>query len=267
MALAAVTPRWKARGFYAAAVSDDDEVGVHPIQPGETNWLEFSAGDVTIRSKPGMQSDSQSTRASLLFRLRDTHNAEAWQQFVEIYGPITLGFCRRQGLQDADAADVSQEVMRAVSRSMETFEYDRQRGRFRNWLLTVTRSKLNNFLNSRRRQPEPHGNTSLQNLMDQEPGSDEQSNWDTEYHGRLFQWAAEQVRPSIQEATWLAFWRTAIEEQDASKVAAELHLSVGAVYVAKSRVLARLREKILEVDEQAAFTPPSDQRDRVRPPA
>ena len=78
-----------------------------------------------------MQADTQSTRASLLLRLRDARNAEAWEQFVEIYTPIVFGFSRNQGLQDADAADVTQEVMRAVARAMEKFEYDRQRGKSR----------------------------------------------------------------------------------------------------------------------------------------
>jgi RNA polymerase sigma-70 factor (ECF subfamily) len=201
-----------------------------------------------------MQADAQSTRHSLLIRLRDARNTEAWEQFVEVYTPIVYGFSRNQGLQDADAADVTQEVMRAVARSMEKFEYDRQRGKFRNWLLTVTRSKLSNFFSSRQRQHEPHGNTSIQDLMDREPSLAERSSWDSEYHGRLFHWAAEQLRPTIQESTWQAFWRTTIGEEDAPKVAAELHLSVGAVYVAKSRVLARLKQKIQDVDEEAEGT-------------
>ena len=201
-----------------------------------------------------MQADAQSTRASLLFRLRDARNAEAWEQFAAIYSPIIFGFCRNQGLQDADAADVTQEVMRAVARSMEKFEYDRQRGKFRNWLLTVTRSKLSNFFGSRQRQHEPRGNTAIQDLLDREPSLAVQSSWDTEYHGRLFHWAAKQLRPTIQESTWQAFWRTTIADEDASKVAAELNLSVGAVYVAKSRVLARLKQKIQEVDEEAEGT-------------
>jgi len=198
-----------------------------------------------------MQADPQSTRASLLLRLRDVDNAQAWEQFAEIYSPIVFGFCRNQGLQDADAADVSQEVMRTVARAMEKFEYDRQRGKFRNWLLTVTRSKLSNFFSSRQRQHEPHGNSTIQDLMDREPTATEQSSWDTEYHGRLFHWAADQLRPTIQDSTWQAFWRTTMGEEDAANVAAELKLSVGAVYVAKSRVLARLKAKILEVDEEA----------------
>lgn len=201
-----------------------------------------------------MPETAQATRASLLLQLRDARNAGAWEQFVEIYTPIIYGFCRNQGLQDADAADVTQEVMRTVARTMEKFEYDRQRGKFRNWLLTVTRSKLSNFFSSRQRQLEPHGHTSIQDLLDREPSPPEQSSWDTEYHGRLFHWAAEQLRPTVQESTWQAFWRTTIGDEEASKVAAELKLSVGAVYVAKSRVLARLKQKIQEVDEETQAT-------------
>jgi RNA polymerase sigma-70 factor (ECF subfamily) len=202
-----------------------------------------------------MQPNAQTTRGTLLLRLRDVRNAEAWEQFVEIYSPIVYGFCRNQGLQDADASDVCQEVLRAVTKAMETFEYDRQRGKFRNWLLTVTRSKLSNFFNSRQRKHEPRGDTSLQRLLDSAPTPQEKKSWDTEYHGRLFHWAAEQVKPSIQETTWQAFWRTTIDEEDALKVAAELHIGIGSVYTAKSRVLSRLKEKIREVDEEAESLP------------
>lgn len=84
-----------------------------------------------------------------------------------------LWFCCRQGLQEADAADVSQEVMRAVVRAMETFECDPQRGKFRNWLLTVVRSKMNNLLARRQRQPEPSGQSTVAALVDQQasPGN------------------------------------------------------------------------------------------------
>ena len=196
------------------------------------------------------------TRASLLLRVRDPQDAGAWDQFVGIYGPIIRGFCRARGLQEADAADVSQEVMKAVARAMEKFQYDRQQGKFRNWLLTVTRNKLNNFFARHQRQPEPAGNTVVRDLIDREPTEAEQSNWDREYHGRLFQWAADQVRPTVQETTWQAFWRTTIDQEDGAKVAAELKLSVGAVYVAKSRVLARLKAKIQSLDEESELPAP-----------
>jgi RNA polymerase sigma-70 factor (ECF subfamily) len=202
-----------------------------------------------------IQMDPQPTRASLLLKLRDTKNADAWEQFAHVYTPIVYGFCRKQGLQDADASDVSQEVMRAVARAMQQFEYDHNRGKFRSWLLTVTRSKLSNFFRSRQRQPEPHGNTSIQNLLDREPTPVERSTWDAEYHRRLFHWAADQVKPTVQSSSWQAFWRTTIDQEDPTSVAADLKLTVGALYVAKSRVLAKLKEKIQSIDEAADVSP------------
>ena len=213
--------------------------------------MDMPSAGVHVRLSSTLQESTQSTRASLLLQLRDARNSAAWDQFAEIYSPIVFGFCRNQGLQDADAADVSQEVMRAVALAMEKFEYDRQRGKFRNWLLTVTRSKLNNFFSSRQRRDVARGNTSIQNLIDRAPTAGEQSSWDKEYHGRLFHWACEQVKPTVQESSWQAFWRTTMDQDEAAAVAADLKLSVGAVYVAKSRVLARLRENIQSVDEGA----------------
>jgi RNA polymerase sigma-70 factor (ECF subfamily) len=198
-----------------------------------------------------MNSDAQTTRPSLLLRLRDTGNADAWEQFVDIYTPLIYGFCRQRGLQEADAADVAQEVMRAVARAMERFEYNSNRGKFRNWLLTVVRSKLNNFLASRQRAPDPAGQTAIQTLLEREPTPAEQSDWDAEYYRRIFHWAAARVRPDFQESTWKAFWRSAVEQQDGRTVAEELGLSLGAVYVAKSRVLARLKEEIRLVDAES----------------
>jgi RNA polymerase sigma-70 factor (ECF subfamily) len=197
---------------------------------------------------PHPDGDAQATRASLLLRLRDAQDAEAWEQFVAIYTPLIYWFCCRQGLQEADAADVCQEVMRTVVRAMETFEYDPQRGKFRNWLLTVVRNKIYDHRVSQQRQPEPSGQSTVQALADQQAAPADESDWDTEYYRCVFQWAVERIRPSFKEATWQAFWRTAIDEQDGQAVAESLGLSLGAVYVAKSRVLARLREELQAVD-------------------
>ena len=89
------------------------------------------------------------TRASLLVRLRDGHDREAWRQFVELYAPLVYSFARQRGLQDADAADLMQDVLRAVVMNAGRLDYDPRRGTFRAWLYTVTRNKLANFLESR----------------------------------------------------------------------------------------------------------------------
>ena len=202
-----------------------------------------------------MKNDALLTRPTLLLRMRDSRDQAAWEQFVEIYTPLVYGFCRQRGLQDADAEDVCQDVMRTVARGAGQFEYDPARGKFRNWLLTVVRSKMANFFASRQRQPDPAGPTTLQQLAESEPGADEQSEWDARYHRHIFQWACERIRAEFQEATWQAFWKTTVEDRDGKEVADGLNMSVGAVYVAKSRVLARLRQEIEFVEAEDTLGP------------
>src|SRR5207245_5257494 len=89
--------------------------------------------------------ESPITRPSLLVRLRDARDELAWSQFVEIYAPLVYGFARKHGLQDADAADVTQDVLRSVAGAAKKLEYDPQRGSFRGWLFTVVRNRLRDF--------------------------------------------------------------------------------------------------------------------------
>ena len=97
-------------------------------------------------------SDVPETRLSLLLRLRDRGDSDAWTRFVDLYGPLVYGLARRHGLGDADAADRMQEVLLAVARGVES--YDARRGPFRNWLYTVTMNKLRSFWKSRRSDPD-----------------------------------------------------------------------------------------------------------------
>jgi RNA polymerase sigma-70 factor (ECF subfamily) len=138
--------------------------------------------------------------------------------------------------------------MRSVAGAIRKFDYDPQRGKFRTWLLTVTRSKLNNFFAKQQRQPLGAGPSTLANLVDaREMADDLEEHWNRQYYERLFDWAADKVRPEIDKSTWQAFWETAMERRPGEEVAARLSMSVGAVYVAKSRTLARLKEIIASV--------------------
>jgi RNA polymerase sigma factor (sigma-70 family) len=190
------------------------------------------------------------TRPSLLVRIRDAGDRAAWVQFVEIYAPLVYRFARGRGLQDADAADLTQEVLQAVAGARRRLEYDPQRGTFRGWLFTVARNRLHNFLARQRRFARHHTQPADGQELEACPDTREEEWWEQEHRRRLFDWAAGRVRGGFQERTWRAFWATAVEGRSAGEVAGALGMSVGAVYVARSRVLARLREEIHEVTDE-----------------
>ena len=194
--------------------------------------------------------DSPQTRASLLVQIRDGANDGAWREFVGLYGPIVYGFARNRGLQDADAADLMQDVMRSVSSTIGRLDYDPSRGTFRGWLFTITRNKIFNFLAARRIRPQGSGGTSMNQRLethaDEDSGADA---WETEYQRRLAALAMRRIQSEFQENTWRAFRMTAVEGLGAAEVASQVGLSAGAVYVAKSRVLARLKEEVQRMQE------------------
>ena len=193
--------------------------------------------------------DSPPTRGSLILRLADGRDARSWAQFVDIYAPLVFQFARRRGLQDADAADVAQEVLSAVSRAMSRGQYVSGKGTFRGWLLTIARNEVHSLLASRQRREQPGGGTTAQLELAARPGAEEIAAWEADHQQRLFAWAAERVQAEVQPATWQAFQRTAIEGASGEAVAAELGMSIAAVYLAKSRVMKRLREVVREVEE------------------
>ncbi len=187
------------------------------------------------------------TEPTLLIQIRDPDDALAWERFVKLYTPLVFGFCRQRGLQDADASDLSQEVMKTVAQSIHRFDYDQRRGTFRSWLLRVTRNKLLKFFSKLQRLPKATGRTSIQERLEATPSPEETGEWNAAYQRRLFNWAAQEVENEFAPTTWQAFWKTAVENQRSPAVAEELQISLGAVYIAKSRVLARIRKQIATV--------------------
>jgi len=167
---------------------------------------------------------------------------------VEIYGPVVYDYGRRHGLQDADAADLTQEVLRATAGAMSEFRYDPERGSFRSWLFTVARTKRINLVARQARNPLPSRDTETNQRLNEvrANGGDpnEETDWDRALERRLLDWAISRVRGEVTETTLQAFWRTAVAGTGPKTVAEELGMSVGAVYAARSRVLARLRELI-----------------------
>jgi RNA polymerase sigma-70 factor (ECF subfamily) len=190
------------------------------------------------------------TRASLLVRLRDPHDQAAWREFVDLYAPLVYGYARRQGLQHADAADLCQESLLAVSGAINRLEYDARRGLFRNWLFTIVRRRLSNWRRAQAGRPESSNGSRSNQVLEQLQAPDvELTTWEMEWEQRVFAWACEQVRGDVSDLTWQAFWRTAARGQPGKQVAADLGLTVAAVYLARSRVLARLKELVRSAQE------------------
>jgi RNA polymerase sigma-70 factor (ECF subfamily) len=186
-------------------------------------------------------SDAPETRLSLLLRLRDYGDNEAWTRFVDLYGPLVYGLARRHGLSDADAADRMQEVLLAVARGVQ--RYDAGRGPFRKWLYTVTMNKLRSFWKSRRSDPDQ--GTTLDEVPDT---ADPDERWDREYRQRLFATAVDAVKPRVDPTHWRVFWLAAVDGKPGAAVAAECRVKVEQVYVIRQRVQKKLTDAITELE-------------------
>jgi len=184
------------------------------------------------------------TRPTLLLKVKNQRDAKSWAEFVSIYSPLVYSYARKRGLQDADAADLTQEVMVIAAEKLGGFHYDSARGSFRGWLLTVTLNRLRRSGNPRVSVGAGTGRSSMHESLMQQPLKEEFDEWDQEAARQAFQWAAKQIRAEFQPHTWQAFWKTAVEQESPDAVAKELNISTGMVYVAKSRIVARLREKV-----------------------
>jgi RNA polymerase sigma-70 factor (ECF subfamily) len=226
-------------GRVATAVADDAQLC----------GIIANSGFVTADCQRDLVNKSPSTRVSLVMRLRDSQDAEGWRQFVEIYAPLIHAYGLHHGLQDADAADLAQEVLQRVATTAGRFEYDPARGTFRGWLFTITRNVLRKMAARKGRQPRGSGDTQMRAVLEEQPDNRVlEAEWDAEYRWNLLHWAAQRVKPEFREATWQAFWLTVIEQKEIDEVARNLTLTVGAVYIARSRVTSRIREVIAAVE-------------------
>jgi RNA polymerase sigma-70 factor (ECF subfamily) len=187
-----------------------------------------------------MSASSSSTSASLLERLRDPGDAEAWGRWQEVYRPLLRSWLGAGRLQEADVDDLAQHVVEVVVRKLPAFEPSGRPGAFRTWLRAIALNVLREFYRSRT-HTHPDAEVLLRQLED--PDSDLSRGWDAEHNRHVLAGLLEQVRPEFTPPTWQAFCRQAIDEVAARQVAAELGLSVNAVLTAKSRVLSRLRQE------------------------
>ena len=155
---------------------------------------------------------------------------------------------------DADARKLVQDVMLSVARAVGRWKPDSARGRFRTWLFRIARNQLVDVLAKHKQQIKSTGGTGFFEKLDQTAGADPKHQLQLEHRRALFRWAAERVKRTIKETTWQAFWRTAVEDRDADVVAVELKLTTGALYIARSRVLARMRDEVQKWEDDDAMS-------------
>lgn len=202
-----------------------------------------------------MNSDPE-TRHSLIAQLASGDDWEAWTEFQRLYQPVIFNYARRNGLQDADAHDVVQLVLTRVARKASNWDPGRSQGSFRGWLATTVRNLVIDHFRAKKRRPD-----TIQVMPELVVDSAaDTAVFDLEERRSLFHWAAQRVRQEFQASTWEAFWQTAVQQRSVPQVSAELHLSPGAVYVARSRVLARIRHLVThnEFDSREEGYPRAD---------
>jgi RNA polymerase sigma-70 factor, ECF subfamily len=193
------------------------------------------------------------TRESLILRLPSAADAQAWREFVDLYEPLLLRFAKRRGLQDADAREVAQNVFISVAKAVEKWRPDQERGRFRAWLFRIARNHVINWV-TKRASVQRLGTSFPAGFQDPaDISASAQHSAEMEYRREMFRLAAAQVRESFSENSWNAFWRTSVLDEPIDLVAGEIGISTGAIYVARSRVLARIRSIIEEWENENAL--------------
>lgn len=183
------------------------------------------------------------TRASLIARLRDQEDRDAWDEVMAIYGPLVLRMALRQGLQRADAEDVVQHVFLALFQSVEKWLDQSERGRFRNWLIGISRNVALNTLNRKPKGGIGIGGPDEYDRLGQLKVSEDQlaSEFDIEYQREVYRWAANKIQADVDPKTWDAFRMTHVDGVSIGDAAKSLGVGVGQIYVARSRVMKRLQ--------------------------
>jgi len=185
------------------------------------------------------------TRYSLIAKLRDPRDVIAWNEFAGIYQPLIFRVVSARGLQHADATDVTQEVLARVAGAVEQFNPAHESVTFRGWLYRITRNITIDFLRKQSRDRiRTNGGAKGEWPDVASPVPGDSAEFRRQFEKQVFRVVAQEVRGHVQEKTWQAFWETEIRQRPVGEVAGELDLTAGAVYIARSRVLARLKKEV-----------------------
>ncbi len=185
------------------------------------------------------------TSASLLERLRAQPDETDWQRLVNLYTPLIRNWLIKHMLQEQDRNDVVQEVMTVVIRRIPEFQHNQRCGAFRNWLRTITVNCLREFWRSQKYRPQAGGGSDFKSFLDEmeDPGSQLSQVWNQEHDNHVMSQLLQLIRPCFETKTWNIFQRLVLEGASPESVSREFQVTVNAVFIAKSRVLARLRQE------------------------
>ncbi len=197
-----------------------------------------------------MPASPPETRASLILRLQNADDVSAWDEFVELYGPVVFRVARVRGFQPADAENLVQEVLLAVAQSVEKWLQREDRGRFRAWLLRIARNESINMLTGRATRKLGEDGEAARRKLQELPDADAISSLiDLEYERAVFGWAADHVQQTVQPHTWQVFWLTHVEGLSIEEAARRLETRTGNIHFGRSRVMARIRELVKQYEE------------------
>lgn len=193
-----------------------------------------------------MSTSNPETRASLLLKLRDSKDIDAWEDFTQIYTPVIHRSARKMGLQSADADNVVQEVFLAVAKSIDQWLMREESTSFRAWLFRIARNKTLDQLTRKATRPfgKPSETSSFEWNQLEQRDSAVATHFEFEYRWELFTRAAAEVRQTAADTTWQAFWLTAVEQQPIRDVAEKLGVREGMVYLSRCRIMERIRKLV-----------------------
>lgn len=191
------------------------------------------------------------TRVTLIAQIQNAADADAWREFVDLYAPVVHNYCRRRGLQFADAQNIAQEVFSHVSRAIGTFEFDSARGRFRNWLGLITHQQMLKYGARQARPGRGVGEGRGEAILETFDG-EAAAIWTETVNAHIYARAVERVRQDTDAEVWQAFHRVWENEERPGDVAREMGKAPQWVYQCKHRVIRRLKQ---EIERMADDTP------------
>ena len=186
----------------------------------------------------------ETTRESLLARVRNRSDHQAWREFHDLYVPLLYHYARARGLSREDAEEVRDQCLEVIARNITTFEYDKQKGGFKNWLRRMVNNKVVDLL--RRRHVVLARSQDLRALRDPEPSPAEI--WEQHWQQEHLRYCVKQVRGAVSERDYQVFQMLLFEECPVKEVCARLRMTPNQVYKAKARVLQRVRLKLAEFE-------------------